>query len=769
MKLGNDKIGSFFKFRLQSIFFLIFPVWLFFVLMQSCGKEKEKDVFIRNAAKNEHIGLSNSLYAGTDACASCHEQEYHDWEGSHHDKAMMLADAESVLGDFNNAEFENQGVKSRFFTKNGRFYVNTEDENGKYRDFEILYTYGIEPLQQYIVEFPKGRYQCLRTAWDTEENKWFDLYPDMKIVHGEWIHWTQGGLNWNTMCSDCHSTNVKKAFDEETQAFNTSYAIINVSCEACHGPGKKHIELVESEAYNQNPEAYKGALEVLMTAALSSKEQVDQCARCHSLRTQYTEAFDHEGTYMDHYAPSVLREDLYFADGQILEEVYVYGSFTQSRMYQTEGVQCSDCHNIHSTKLKIQGNALCLQCHSSSYDQISHHFHTTGTDAAECINCHMTGRYYMVNDYRRDHSFRVPRPDLSVKYQTPNACNDCHSDESAEWAAEWVVKWYGPTREKNYADVLAHARFFPEESIEELIKLVSQDTVPVMARSTAVYYLGNNMTPDAIQALKGFLQDEEPLVRYTALNALAPLSAQEKFADVAKLVDDPVRSVRIAAAGALLGTPANMLDKLNPAALRKANEEYITGLKVRADFPGGQMEKASYHLSKGEIKDAEKSYLRAIEMDYYYNAARINLANLYYEQRRFDEAAELFKKVIELEPEFGPSYYSLGLLLAEQQKIEAAVLYLGKATEFMRDNPRVFYNYGLALQQINRIKDAELAFRNALKIDPDSEPNLYALAVLYFQHNQLQKAQVLADRLAKLRPENPQYQQLRSEINRRKG
>ncbi|MGF1636621.1 MAG: tetratricopeptide repeat protein [Cyclobacteriaceae bacterium] len=750
----------------RLIIFVFLPGWLILTISLSCNFNKNKDPLIQAAKQNEHIGLSNAMYAGTEACVSCHETEYHDWKGSHHDKAMMLADAQSVLGDFDDVVFESSGVKSRFFKKNDRYYVNTEDESGKYRDFEIIYTYGVEPLQQYIVEFPKGRFQCLRTAWDTEENKWYDLYPDLHVVHGEWIHWTQGGLNWNTMCSDCHSTNVKKAFDEETKAFNTSYAIINVSCEACHGPGNEHITLMESEEYIQNPEAYAGAKHMHLTGALSSKEQVDQCARCHSHRTQFTEAFDHVGEYMDHYVPSVLREDLYHPDGQILEEVYVYGSFTQSRMYQTEGVECADCHNVHSTKLKVAGNALCLQCHSSSYDEISHHFHTTGTDAAECVNCHMTGKTYMGNDYRRDHSFRVPRPDQSVKYNTPNACNDCHSDQSAQWAADWVVTWYGSERAPHFSDVLAHARFNLTESIPALIELAKHDTVPVMARSTAIYYLGNAMQREAVEAIKSFLNDDEPLVRYNAVSALSGLPQAERVEALSKNLTDSIRSVRIAAAGAMLDLQPNQLGSSYRKHFRAAMEEYQTGLKMRADFPGGQMEKAQFYLARGQVKEAEKSYLKAIDLDYYFNAARINLANLYYEQQRYDEAEQLFAKVIELEPEFGHTYYSMGLLMAEQNKMQEAVKYLEMAAQYMNDNPRVIYNYGLALQRVNRIKDAEQAFKTALKVDPDSESNLYALAVLYLQHREFKKAQILTNRLIKLAPENSQYQQLAAEISK---
>jgi tetratricopeptide (TPR) repeat protein/uncharacterized protein with PIN domain len=733
-------------------------IWISGIFYFSCDQQKEGPAVVEKIdTKNSKYELMDAQYVGSESCKSCHEVEYHDWKGSHHERAMMVAHDSSVLANFDTT-FISQGVTSRFYMKGDKYFVNTEGPDGNYEDYEIIYTFGIEPLQQYIVEFPGGAFQCLRTAWDTEKNVWFDLYPEMKLVHDEWIHWTNGGLNWNTMCSDCHSTLVKKDYNPVKKTFNTTYSLINVSCEACHGPGREHVELTAAPDYDSTK--YMGQL--YMGKYTLPKQMVDDCARCHSLRTQFTEYYDHEGTFMDHYAPDWLRDGIYFADGQILGEVYVYASFIQSKMY-AQNIKCNDCHNVHSLELKFQGNTLCLQCHEpTKYDSKDHHFHEMLTEGADCINCHMPGRYYMGNDFRRDHSFRVPRPDLTARYGVPNTCNEagCHADESAEWAAKAVKEWYGPERVKHFSDALAFGRTREPESIPGLIDLAKDKTMPGIARSSAIMYLGETVDPNAYQAISQLLNDPDPFVRYSSAKSIDRLPPQEKVRFLAPMLVDDVRSVRISALGSMVDIPQNLMSNLDQANYDMVFKEYWTGIQLRSDFPGGQMEIAQYYEKTGNPSLAEQAYVRAIELDSYYNPARVNLAGLYYGQGRFNEAEKLFKKVIEMEPEFGQAYYSLGLLYAEQNKMLEAVQYLKSATEKIDYNDRVAYNYGLVLQQLGKRTEAEDAFKTGLKINPFSESNLYALGYLYFEQRRFKEARQVLEQLVQVAPDNQQYQQL---------
>ncbi|MBW2279083.1 MAG: hypothetical protein JRF63_16470, partial [Deltaproteobacteria bacterium] len=362
---------------------------------------------------------------------------------------MAPADDNTVLGDFNEATFISKGITSRFFRRQGGYFVNTQGPSGEMGDFEITHTFGHDPLQQYLVPFPGGRLQCLSIAWDSVRGEWFDLMPNQEIPPDDWLHWTRAAQNWNGMCAECHSTNLRKGFDAASNSYHTTWSEIDVSCEACHGPGSRHVDDVSCEACHGPGSRHvewadvqpmaRPAIDdfglVVPTGGISSREQVELCAPCHSRRSELGD-YDHSSAALLHsHLPSVLDEGLYHPDGQILDEVYVWGSFTQSKMYAND-VQCSDCHDIHSLELKYEGNDLCLQCHrADAYDTREHHFHKKihegqPSDGALCVKCHMPEQPYMVIDQRADHSLRVPRPDLSLTLGTPNACSQggCHDD-----------------------------------------------------------------------------------------------------------------------------------------------------------------------------------------------------------------------------------------------------------------------------------------------------------------------------------------------------
>ena len=374
------------------------------VLLPACGLDKNK------SAVNSTNKMAASTFVGSKTCVACHQDEYSGWEGSHHEQAMKIADSTSILGDFNDVTFTSKGINYRFFRRGREYFVNTEGDDGNYHDYKISYAFGVTPLQQYLIAFPDGKFQCLLVAWDAKKNKWYDLQPSLEIHSEEWMHWTGGSMTWNTMCADCHSTNLEKNFDSKAMTYQTTFSEINVSCEACHGPSSEHVSFYKNQKEGIPPELY-------MDTTMTSAELVQKCARCHSRRGQLTKKFDYSEHFLDHYNPSLLVEPVYEQDGQIRDEDYVYGSFVQSKMYH-DGVSCKDCHDVHSLKLKNTGNALCLSCHVTDYNEPSHHFHEVNTSGAQCINCHMTSKIYMGNDIRRDHSFRVPRPDQSAKYGT---------------------------------------------------------------------------------------------------------------------------------------------------------------------------------------------------------------------------------------------------------------------------------------------------------------------------------------------------------------
>lgn len=714
-------------------------------------------------------------FAGSASCIDCHEETYRAWSGSHHDLAMQVASKDTVLGDFDDASFTHLGVTSRFSERNGRFFVDTEGPDGQMAEYEIEYTFGVENLQQYLIGFPGGRLQCLTIAWDTRPReqgggRWFHLYPDERIPPGDPLHWTGRYQTWNGMCAECHSTNLQKRYDADADAYVTTWDEIDVSCETCHGPGKAHVEWAE-EAARMGVSASGQHRLVVDSRAGGFRDHVDVCAPCHSRRHRVS-GDDRAGRpFLDDFMPVTLREGLYHADGQVHEEVYVYGSFLQSRMCQ-RGVQCRDCHDPHGLQLLAKGNALCVRCHNSvpdprfptlvpkRYDTPEHHFHPTGGPGTECVDCHMPATTYMVVDPRRDHSLRVPRPDLSVKLDTPDACSGCHADQSAQWSADWVVKWYGPERRRDphYAEAIAAGRSGDPEAFELLVALARDDGQPAIVRATALELLPQ-YGPGALDVLVVATRDEEPLLRATAAAQLDPFPPERRLAAL-PLLEDPIRAVRVEAARVLAELPA---DRFDPAQLRSfeaALGEYREAQLAMADMPAGHLNLAVLHASRGKPVLAEHAYRTALRMDPDFLPARANLANLYNATGRNDAAEQVLREGIERAPDQGELHYSLGLLLAEEKRLEEASEALGRAAALLPARARAHYNHGLALQQLGRRSEARAALRRARRIDPLDPTIAYALAVFYAQQGQWDLAIPHARELTELAPDAPEPREL---------
>ncbi len=365
--------------------------------------------FIYLLRSNHMIAAENELpirFIGSKGCARCHQAVYEKWRNSHHDLAMAVASEEIVKGDFNDAVYFDKynNVTSRFFREDDKYFVETEGSDGDLERFQITHTFGVYPLQQYLIPFEGGRLQCLNIAWDDREKSWYRLPPYEVKGPSDWLHWTNGAQTWNGMCAECHSTTLKKNYDKQSNIYTTGWAEINVGCEACHGPGSNHRDWAEKPAMGR-PSLDNDGLTVT-TRNLPAKSQIALCAPCHSRRFQLGDNDHSEGELLDKLVPSLLDEGLYYPDGQILEEVYVYGSFVQSKMYQKD-VRCSDCHDPHSLKPHAENNTLCLQCHrKQDYDTEAHHFHKKSfqgkpSEGYLCVKCHMPGRYYMGIDYRQ--------------------------------------------------------------------------------------------------------------------------------------------------------------------------------------------------------------------------------------------------------------------------------------------------------------------------------------------------------------------------------
>ncbi|MBE9564025.1 MAG: tetratricopeptide repeat protein [Proteobacteria bacterium] len=668
-------------------------------------------------------------YVGRETCKSCHTKQDKLWRGSHHDLAMQHANDKAVLGDFSNVSFNYAGITSKFYKKNSKFMVYTDGPDGAMHDYEIKYTFGVMPLQQYLIEFEDGRLQALSIAWDSRDKsaggqRWFHLYPDEKITHTDELHWTRPSFNWNGMCAECHSTNLKKNYESKKDAFKTSWSEIDVSCEACHGPASNHVSWAETligrklnasdslKGFGFLLDDRKNASWVMDDESGTARrdrereteKEIEVCAQCHSRRSAITNNYQPGKSFADHYMPRLLDEGMYFSDGQIQDEVYVYGSFMQSKMYH-KGVACSDCHEPHSLQLRQEGNGVCLQCHSAEkFDSKKHHFHKSDSTGAKCAECHMPTRDYMVVDPRHDHSIRVPRPDLSVTLGTPNACNQCHEDKHVTWAAARVKEWYGKpfVGFQKYAHALDAGRNGESDAGGLLVKQIINIETPDIARASAMRSLSSYLDQSNIEVLQKGLSDKNAMVRIASVSSLEGLPQAFLVQLAYPLIDDPVRSVRIEAARVLASIPVGQLQGEMLKNYNRAVNEYINSQQVNAERPEAQLNLGNFYAAKGDVDKAVTAYKKAIKLEDVFAPAYINLADLYRAQNRESEAEKTLRTAITIVPENADVNYALGLLLVRHHKNDEAIRYLQQAAGFDSSNAHYAYVYGVALNSTGK-------------------------------------------------------------------
>jgi predicted CXXCH cytochrome family protein len=709
-------------------------------------------------------GAQAASYAGSEACQSCHAVAYEAWKTSHHYQAMLPVSEETVLGDFGDRAFEYGGVRSLFYRRDGRFMVETDNRKGELQDFEIAYTFGFYPLQQYLIAFPDGRLQALNVVWDSRRKeqggqRWIHLYPDPEnpVLNDDIVHWTGAFQNWNSRCASCHSTGLEKNYSAASNRYETGWQEINVACEACHGPAVAHVEwaggdrrsadkgfsfsLADRGAFGPDGESASPTF-----ARLDGKRpatQVETCAACHARRSEL--ALQQAGTpFNDLYRLSLVEPGLYHADGQVNDEVYVYGSFLQSKMHAA-GVVCTNCHEPHSNKVLFDDNRLCSQCHDSAvFDAPGHHHHQPGSDGAACVNCHMPAKTYMVVDDRRDHGFRVPEPRLSRDLGVPNSCNQCHVDKDPQWAISALDEWgVGKETRARHAPVLAAAWSGDAAALSSLFALAGDTGTPAILRASAVVATGRYPSQQTLANLQPLLTADHELVRAAVARSLDWLPPAQRYAVLRDLIGDSSKSVRMAVARQLAGIPAEQLPGESATELLALRAEYQEALRFNADMPEEQMNLGLFLQASGDPVAAEKAYNSALKLSPQYTPALMNLADLYRANGMDKQAEPLLQKAIELAPDQAPQQHAMGLLRVRQGQLEAALPYLQRAARLGPANDRYSYVYAVALWETGNRSEAVTELEAAVQRFPGNRQLLSALASYYEQLGEQEKLQAI--------------------------
>ena len=770
----NIKIKPF----ISTHFLCKFSILLLIFSFISCNSKKEDEYAPLQISLNNH--KHDEGFIGSKNCIECHKTEYNEWMGSDHQLAMQLPTDKTVLGDFNNSKYTIFGVTSTFFKRDSLFIINTQGPDGKYSDFEVKYTFGVYPLQQYLVIFPKGKLQVLTPFWDTRlkedgGQKWQHLYPDEFIASHDALNWGRPLQNWNYMCAECHSTNVKKNYDPNAQTYNTTFDEINVSCEACHGPGDLHekwaqdtLQKVKNRGlifdimdrdpslWDINPETAK----VTRSKPRTSNMQVELCGRCHSRRSQLTDEYTF-GKMLEHtHQVAYLDYPLYNDDGTNNDEVYVYGSFLQSKMY-AKGVTCKDCHNVHSGQLKGGKENVCFQCHMpSKYKTKEHHKHDENGAGASCISCHLPKITLMVVDPRSDHSMRIPRPDISVKTGAVNACNNCHTDKSNEWASKEFNKWYGNKYDtiSHYGFVFHNIRTNKPDAQSDLNKVINDKKMANIVVGTAIRFQDYMNNPLAFENLKMTLTSPSPLVRRAGLESLRNLPKEQQFKYALPLANDTVYGVRHIANSLIFDVPITNLSAEQQQIVTKARKEYINQLLYWQDRSLGLSSIGNAAIGLGKLDQAEDYFKKAITLDTLNLIAKINYADLKRMQGENEACIALLKEVLKIDNTFSAAYQALAFAYIRIGDKPKAFKTLETAKTIVKNDAQNHYYYALMQNDSGKSKEAIATIMKALKTYTNNEQLLTLAYSIYRDRGDTIEAKNVLNTLAKVFPNSKQYQ-----------
>lgn len=659
-------------------------------------------------------------YVGTEKCKTCHQNEYDRYLTSDHFHAMDSALPRSVKGNFDNTTFIFHSDTTFFYKKDDRYFVRTIDSSGKKKEFAITYTFGWRPLQQYLVQFPDGRIQALPFCWDTRPvneggQRWFHIYGKENILPGDELFWTGINQNWNFMCADCHTTNYFKNYDFASNKYHSTWNESKVSCESCHGPASGHITWTDKKNTNDSLKGFAINLSSKKVNWAFNKDNgiaypttvekndmlIETCARCHARASRVSDNYHHGASFLQTHIPSTINTVNYYVDGQIKEEDYEYGSFLQSKMY-AQGVTCINCHDPHSMQIKIQGNTLCYSCHApEKFDVTEHTHHEKSSVGSTCVGCHMPTTNYMVIDARRDHSIRIPRPDLSESMNVPNACNKCHTDKTNAWSTKFFQQWYGDKlpKEKTYGELRQWIAKNITGSDAAWNELMSVASYPAIIKATALETNNRLYSQRSIDQITAQLKSSDPNFRLNALRAITPLPSAIAQPAALPLLNDAVLTVRREAVNVLVQFYPQLPDA-DKQRFDVVMNEAITMERSLSDRPEGYLNQGILFAGTGKVDDAEQVYLLGIKRFPKYINLYMNLADVYRIKQNEEKVKEALDKGLQIDPRNASLHYALALWNVRKGNKKEGVTELQKAIQLEPANASFVYTYAVAMHDM---------------------------------------------------------------------
>jgi len=646
---------------------------------------------------------ADKAFAGSPGCRECHAHFYELWAPSHHGTAMSdFALARTNLTPM--AEALRVGTNSyQALIPEG---VVVERGAGGERRYPMAQAMGGRNVYYFLTPLERGRLQVLPVAYDLRRHEWFDV-AGSAVRHfagmaDDPIYWTESQYTFNTACYNCHVSQLTNNYHLDTDTYQTSWAEPGINCETCHGPAAEHARLArETPAGQPLP-----ALKLISLKPFTHDQMNSQCGGCHAKIVPLAGSFTPGDRFFDHFGLGALEQSDFYPDGRDLGENFTYTSWRLSPCAASGKLDCLACHTSSGRYRFAAGDAnlACQPCHQEKAANVTaHSHHPAGSAGARCVSCHMPMTEF-ARMTRTDHSMRPPMPAATVAFGSPNACNLCHTNQTAAWADQLVRDWHPERRDYQAATLetgrlIAAARLRDWSKLPEINRYLASPRRGEVWAASLLALLGGCEDDAKWAGVRACLDDHSPLVRAAAVQALGEGVRPEFIPLLTKAARDPVRLVRFRAANALAGVPGEMIPVADRPAVATATDELVASLLARPD-------------------DAGSHY---------------NLGNLRLEQHDTAGAIQAFTAANHLQPRDPAALVNLSLALNQAGQNEPAEASLRSALRLSPTNAAVHLNLGMLLAEIDRMPEAEQEFRESFRRDPKSAQAAFNLGVMLAQ------------------------------------
>ena len=712
---------------------------------------------------NAMIAATPPGFAGSRTCQECHAKFYRLWSTSFHGLALQPFTLDLAKTNLTPQTAEVLAGKYRFLADVQKGVVIEHGPEGE-KSYPMAQTMGGKNVFYFLTPLERGWLQVLPVAYDVRRHEWFDTTASAMRHFGdrrdEALYWKDRPLTFNTSCFSCHVSQLSKNYDLKSDSYHTTWAEPGINCETCHGPSAGHVELFRHLPTTQPAPA---DIKLIVVSKMTTEQRNATCAPCHAKMSPVTMNFAPGDRYFDHFDLAGFENADFYPDGRDLGENYTYTQWRLSPCAKSGQLDCIHCHTSsgrYRFKDSATPNAACLPCHAKTVqDAPAHTHHKAGTAGNECIACHMPMTEF-ARMKRSDHSMRPPTPAATLLYNSPNACNLCHTNKDAAWSDKLVREW----RKRDYqkpvlerAALISAARKQDWKKLPDILAYLASTTREEIHTASLVRLLANCPSDDKWPVLRKLITDPSPLVRASVAEALGERPDQANTAALVKATGDDYRLVRVRAATALANVPDASLSEDQRRQMRGAMAELIDSMRSRPDDMSSHYNLANFYMSRGQAADAvtefetatrlvpealppyvnaalaynalgqndkaEASLRRALSLDPTNAAANLNLGMLLAEVGKMPEAEQAFRAVFKADPKSAQAAYNLGIMLAKDQP-EEALTWSSRAAELRPDNPQYGYTYAFYLYRAGQIDEALKAIRRVRQRFPAHEDSM---------------------------------------------